>query len=105
MIYLALYIYSFYLLFVVTMAAKSVWKTLPLTAKILLAPAALLAVLMDVIFNVFIATFIFMDLPQEYMFTQRLNRYKYGESDWRTTVSVWLCKNLLDPFQSGGHCR
>lgn len=105
MIYLALYIYAFYLLFVVTMAAKAAWPALTILPRILLAPVAIVAVLLDVVFNVFVATFIFMDMPQEYMFTQRLNRYKYGESDWRTTVAVWICKNLLDPFQSGGHCR
>ncbi len=105
MIYLALYTYAFYLLFVVTMAAKSVWKTLPLTAKILLAPAALLAVFMDVFFNVFIATFIFMDLPEEYMFTKRLSRYKAEGAGWRTRVANWLCFNLLDQFELGGHCR
>lgn len=105
MLYILAYIYAFYLLFVVTMAAKSVWKTLPLTAKILLAPAAMLAVFMDVIFNVFIATFIFMDLPQEYMFTKRLSRYKAEDAGWRTSVAKWLCFNLLDSFELGGHCR
>jgi hypothetical protein len=103
--YLALYIYAFYLLFVVTMAAKAAWPTLTILPRILLAPVAIVAVLLDVVFNVVVATFIFMDLPQEYMFTQRLNRYKYGESDWRMSVAVWICKNLLDVFQSGGHCR
>lgn len=105
MLYTLAYSYAFYLLFVVTMAAKSVWKTLPLTAKVLLAPAALLAVFMDVIFNVFIATFIFMDLPQEYMFTKRLSRYKEEGAGWRTSVAKWLCFNLLDSFELGGHCR
>lgn len=105
MIYLLAYCYAFYLLFVVTMAAKAAWPSLSLLPRILLAPVAIVAVQLDVLFNVAIATFIFMDMPQEYMFTQRLNRYKYGDSDWRTTVAVWLCKNLLDPFQSGGHCR
>lgn len=105
MIYILAYCYAFYLLFVVTMAAKVVWKTLPLAAKILLAPPALLAVLADVVFNVIIATFIFADLPEEYMFTQRLSRYKAGDSGWRTHVAKWLCANLLDPFELGGHCR
>ena len=105
MIETVLLVYAMYLLFVVTMAAKAVWKTLPLTAKILLAPAALLAVFMDFIFNVFIATFIFMDLPDEYMFTQRLSRYKSEGAGWRTSVAKWLCFNLLDSFELGGHCR
>lgn len=105
MMYVLAYCYAFYLLFIVTMAAKAVWKDLPIAVKCLLAPASLVAVLMDVIFNVFIATFIFMDLPEEYMFTHRLNRYKNGNSGWRTKVAKWLCLNLLDPFELGGHCR
>lgn len=105
MIYTIAYTYAFYLLFVVVMAAKPVWKTLPIAAKCLLAPAALVAVLMDMIFNVFIATFIFMDLPEEYMFTKRLSRYKATDAGWRTVVAKWLCLNLLDPLEVGGHCR
>jgi hypothetical protein len=104
-IYLAIYIYAFYLLFVVTMAAKVVWKDLPIAAKCLLAPAALVAVFMDVFFNLFIASFIFMDFPEEFMFTQRLSRYKNSNAGWRTKVAKWLCFNLLDVFELGGHCR
>ena len=105
MLYILAYVYAFYLLFVVTMAAKAVWKQLHIVTKIMLAPAALLAVFMDVIFNAFIATFIFMDFPQEYMFTQRLSRYKAEGAGWRTSVAKWLCFNLLDSFELGGHCR
>jgi hypothetical protein len=104
MIYIALYIYAFYLLFVVTMAAKAAWPFLTILPKILLAPVAILAVLMDVTFNWTLALLIFFDAPQEAMFTKRLNRYKSENSGWRYTAAVWLCKNLLDPFQSGGHC-
>ncbi len=104
MIELALLIYGFYLLFVVTMAAKAAWSTLPLPARILLAPAALAAVLMDAAFNITLATIIFMDLPHEPLFTARLNRYR-AEGGWREIGATWICRNLLDPFQSGGHCR
>lgn len=99
------YIYCFYLLFVVTMAAKAAWPILTVVPRVLLLPAALLAVAMDVTFNVIIATVIFFDPPQEWMFTQRLNRYKIEDAGWRTVVAKWLCFNLLDPFQTGGHCR
>lgn len=105
MIELALLTYAFYLLFVVTMAAKAAWPTLPLPARILLAPAALVAVLLDAAFNITLATIIFADLPREPLFTARLNRYRAGTSAWRTAVATWICRNLLDPFQSGGHCR
>ena len=105
MIDLALTVYTFYLLFVVTMAAKAAWLQLSLVPRVLLFIPAVVAVLLDVTFNLTLATILFVDRPQEWTFTQRLNRYKYGDSEWRTTVAVWICKNLLDPFQSGGHCR
>jgi len=102
---LVLTVYAFYLLFVVTMAAKAAWSQLSIVPRVLLFVPALVAVMLDVTFNLTLATVLFVDHPQEWMFTQRLNRYKYGDSEWRTTVAVWICKNLLDPFQSGGHCR
>ena len=39
----AIYTYFFYLLFVVTMAAKAVWANLSIVPRVLLVPAALVA--------------------------------------------------------------
>lgn len=105
MIETVLLVYAMYLLFVVTMAAKAAWENLTIIPRVLLFVPALVAVLLDAAFNLTLATVLFVDHPQEWLFTQRLNRYKYGDSAWRTTVAVWICKNLLDPLQSGGHCR
>jgi hypothetical protein len=101
----AIYTYFFYLLFVVTMAAKAAWGNLSIVPRVLLVPAALVAVLMDVFFNLVPATVIFLDLPRELLFTQRLERYKAQGAGWRYTVARWICQNLLDPFQQGGHCK
>ena len=101
----AIYTYFFYLLFVVTMAAKAVWANLSIVPRVLLVPAALVAVLMDVFFNLIPATLIFLDLPRELLFTKRLERYKAQAAGWRYTVARWICQNLLDPFQQGGHCN
>ena len=103
MIYLALYIYAFYLLFVVTMAAKAAWKNLSVPVRVLLIPAGIVAVLMDVCFNL-ASTIIFLDWPREFMFTQRLNRY-IVDGGWRSRLALCICRNLLDPFQIGGHCK
>ena len=100
-----IYTYLFYLLFVVTMAAKAAWDNLSIVPRVLLVPAALVAVLMDVFFNLVAATVIFFDLPREWLFTQRLERYKAQGAGWRYTLARWICQNLLDPFQQGGHCN
>lgn len=98
------YTYLFYLLFVLTMAAKAAWPVLSLLPRLLLAPPALLAVAMDVFFNLVPATLIFFDLPHELMFTLRLDRYEAQGAGWRYRVAIWICRNLLNPFQQGGHC-
>ncbi|HTH40652.1 MAG TPA: hypothetical protein VL968_07670 [Rhodocyclaceae bacterium] len=99
-----IYTYLFYLLFVVTMAAKAAWPILSIVPRVLLVPAALVAVVMDVIFNLIPATIIFLDPPRELLFTQRLDRYEAEDSGWRYTLALWICQNLLNPFQQGGHC-
>jgi hypothetical protein len=99
----ATYIYVFWLVFIVVMAAKASWNTLTLTAKIMLAPVCVLGVLLDVFFNIFIATFLLVDFPREAMFTHRLDRYE-GMTGWRQTFALWMCRTFLNPFQIGGHC-
>jgi len=101
---LLFYIYVFWLLFIVTMAGKAAWPKLTTVPRVLIAPAALVALFLDVFFNIFIATILFLDLPREWTFTQRLERYKPDQS-WRGRLARWICSNLLDPFQVGGHCH
>lgn len=98
------YTYLFWLLFIVTMAGKAAWPQLSATTRVLIAPAALTALFADVFFNIFVATILLLDLPREWTFTKRLDRYK-GEDGWRGHLARWICANLLDPFQVGGHCR
>ena len=101
---LLVYIYVFWLLFIVTMAGKAAWPKLTTVPRVLIAPAALVALFLDVFFNIFIATILFRDLSREWTFTQRLERYKLDQS-WRGHLARWICSNLLDPFQVGGHCH
>lgn len=100
-----IYTYIFYLLFVLTMAAKAAWPQLSTVPRALLAPPAVAAVLMDLLFNLIPATIIFLDRPHELMFTHRLDRYEAQGSGWRYAIAVCICQNLLNPFQQGGHCK
>lgn len=96
-----------YLLWVAFLAAMSLrlaWYRLTLLVKVLAVPLVLVAFALDLVFNL-VATVLFLDLPHEATFSQRMGRYKAGASGWRATVARWVCANLLDPFQNGGHCR
>ena len=99
----ALYSYVMWVLFLAVMALYATWSKLPIFTRVLAVPAVILAVLMDIGLNI-IATIPFLDLPHELTFSQRMGRYK-REQSWRTPIACWICANLLDQFQVGGHCR
>ena len=104
--YLA-YTYLFWLVFLAVMSLVNARNAgnLPRAVLAIAAPAIVVGVLMDFVFNM-LATIPFADPPREPMFTQRLGRYKTTMADtWRGKLANWLCGNLLDPFQVGGHCR
>jgi len=107
---LAGYVYLVWLLFLVVMALMHARDrgVLPRGTLLLAAPAIALAVVLDVGLNG-LATIAFWELPQELTFSQRMGRYKQWAAlrpnHWRVRAAVWICANLLDCFQIGGHCR
>jgi hypothetical protein len=77
---------------------------------------------LDLLLNVVWGTIIFLRLPQDWLLSMRLARYKQEWLDmvdaapayttlkapWRSTLAMWLCANFLDPLEthpSGCHCR
>jgi hypothetical protein len=61
--------------------------------------------LWDLFVNVFICTFMFLELPKETTVTSRLKRHINSEG-WRSTEAAWICQNLLNRFDpSGNHCK
>lgn len=98
------YAYALWLLFLAVMALQWKWRELSLPVRTLAAPAVLVALLLDVLFNVTIGTVLFLDLPRQWTFSQRIGSYK-RRIDWRAPLAHWICANLLDPFEAGGHCK
>lgn len=106
MAYLAplLYAYLLWVLFLAVMALQWKWHELAKTIKVIAIPAVLLAVTLDVVFNITIGTILFLELPGQWTFSQRVGEYK-KRIDWREPIAFWICANLLDPFEVGGHCK
>jgi len=99
--------WGMYLAVMNLMEAKS---KLTLAAKCFAYPLALLGVIMDVALNLTVCTIIFFELPKQFMLTARLQSHLDeigGPKDgWRGTIALWICSNLLDPFDSRGfHCK
>lgn len=99
-----LYAYLLWLLFLAVMALNWRWHLLSKPVKALALPAVLVAVALDILFNATLGTLVFLELPRQWTFSQRVGSYKRS-IDWRAPVAQWICANLLDPFEAGGHCR
>ncbi len=69
-------------------------------------PFVIVGYVVDIFTNIFIATFLFLELPREFLVTTRFKRYNDGTgSNWRKTVATYVCENLLDVFDpTGDHC-
>lgn len=78
-------------------------------AKILGAPALFIAVVLDWLVNLTIATVWFMELPGQplELLTTRLARYLDGHDNLNRRHAAWICANLLDVFDPSpnGHCQ
>ena len=104
-------IYATWEAFLAVMALKSARDNGKLTKSALYMayPLPAAAWLLDFSLNM-CATLVFLDLPREWLLTIRCDRYlslkaPLGLNRYRQGFARWLCQNLLDPFQSGGHCR
>ena len=74
--------------------------------KIFGYPWLALFILMDFLFNITFGTVFFLDIPRDFLFTQRLERYLNTKcAKWRHDLAYYFCTRFLDPFEDGGHCK
>lgn len=104
---LALYLIIFWYAYILVMGLyrANLDNRLNKFTFILALPALAAGYVMDIITNIFIASFIFLEPPKELLVTARLQRYIKGPVTWRRDRALWICTNLLDYFDpSGKHC-
>lgn len=70
--------------------------------KVMAYPFVWFSFSMDILYNIFYATFKYKDLPREFLFTSRLERYKAGEDGWRKIEAEDICA-ILNQYDEG-HC-
>lgn len=94
--------WGMYLAVMNLMAAR---KTMPLVTKLFAYPLAAIGIIMDVLINIIVGTILFLELPKTWLLTARLQSH-LDDTGWRGSIAVWICANLLDPFDARGyHCR
>jgi hypothetical protein len=102
------YLWLFWGMYVLVIGAYRAYldKRLTKISLILSLPFIAIGLFMDVFCNIFLATVLFLELPQELLVTDRLIKYNlYYTFSWRGKIADWICSNLLDMFDpSGNHC-
>ena len=103
---LPLFLWFFWGMFVLVMGLYRAHldKRLTKFTYCLSAPWLVIGFGVDVIANLVIAPFVFLDMPQEWVVTTRLKRY-IATGGWRGKLAKTICDHLLDVFdQRGNHC-
>lgn len=95
--------WAFYLLAMSLIQARRAGR-ITRTALVLGYPLVIIGLVLDFAMNMLV-TAAFLDPPRELLLTTRCNRYIDSYTDWRHRTALWLCQNLLDPFDIGGHCQ
>lgn len=98
--------YILWLFFLAVMSLSHARKSKSLTpiAQVIGYPILLTGYALDFIANVFVMTFVFLELPREWLVTARISRHIKESDGWRNCVAIWFRDNLLDPFDPG-HCN
>jgi len=104
--FLAFYILWIFYLAVMNLARAHEAGTLKPIAYKLGIPILVVGYILDVLINWTLLTIMFLEPPYELTVSARLSRHFKAPTGYRRVVSVWICANLLDTFDtSGTHCR
>lgn len=92
-------LFFFWLLWIVIMGlsrARDEGRLSPLMIKIGTA-TAYMGLVWDVLCNIFICSFLFIEFPREATLSQRLRRLVML-TGWRSDLALWIAVNLVNPF-------
>lgn len=95
--------YTLYVVYGSVMNIKRVRDAGKLTTmgKVMGYPTLIIGLFLDLLVNVFVMTFIMVELPREFTVTSRLKRHNASSTGWRLAV-VKFFEPVLDPLDPSG---
>ena len=102
----ALYAYALFAIYILVMGIHRAHLSKRLSGPVLwlCMPMVALGYAMDCLFNLTIASLVFVERPKEWLLTARLQRHLAGIG-WRAKLAHLICDHLLDPFDpTDKHC-
>lgn len=99
------YVLWIFYLAVMNLARARDNQTLTKPALYLGTPIFIIGYSLDVFVQLFVMSFLFLELPKEWTVTGRVKRHLYSGEGWREKVAAWFCHHLLNAFDPDGkHC-
>jgi hypothetical protein len=92
-----------WLMYIHVMAALRVWNDLHWLIRAHLLLIAPVFITLDVAVNITIGSLLFLELPRWWTLSERLHYHATRDHGWRTAMSSWMCRNMLNPFDPDGH--
>ena len=97
-------LYLFFIMYVASMNMVRAHKVHSLTTIqwVLCVPFIAISLIVDILHNVFLFSFIFGKFPRELTVTERLKRHVF-EYSWRGKLARWFGNELLNAFDHTGN--
>jgi hypothetical protein len=110
-ILLSLVVFWVFYLAAMNLLRANVEGKLGKVAWVIGTPVVFVGMVIDLVFNITLFSLLFLELPRELFVTKRLKRHIksqwHGNKKelWRKSLALWICSNLLNPFDhTGDHC-
>lgn len=104
-IFLGLYLLWVLYLASMNLIASYEVKKIGIVGMIFGMPVVLFGIIIDCLINITVMTLVFLQLPKQWLLTDRLKTLIRTDLSWRGDLALWICKNLLNPFDhTGDHC-
>jgi hypothetical protein len=105
--YIAISIWSalivFYTLYLAAINFYEHWRDTSRLVVVIASPVLLTMIVCDVVMQMTLFTLIFLDIPRDFLVTQRLIRYRAQETGWRKHWADEICTRALNPFDPSKH--
>ncbi len=101
-------LYLLWLYYLAVMSLKGARDNGRLTAwgKFFGYPILFTGYVIDIVANLTVMTLLMVELPHEFVVTERVARHLLTGAGYRYAIAKWFCSNLLDPYDpSGCHCK
>lgn len=73
------------------------------SGRLLILPWLWTGFALDVLFNIFVVSFVLLDPPQELTLSARINRLEHYGTGYRQRLANWVCRAYLRPVDDA-HC-